>query len=74
MADDYQYEVSDHLNNEISDHLEIKSPCLYLVIMIIAKNFSLGIKKIIIFYHYPSNFRSGLDLTWARPPLTVALR
>ena len=46
----------------------IKSPCLYLVIMIIEKIFSLGIEKFIIFHHYPSNFRSGLDLTWARSP------
>ena len=59
---------SDHLHNEIPDHLELKSPCLYLVIMIIEKIFSLGIEKFIIFHHYPSNFRSGLDLTWARSP------
>ena len=36
--------------------------------MIIEKIFSLGIEKFIIFHHYPSNFRSGLDLTWARSP------
>ena len=67
MADDYQYEVSDHLNNEISDHLEIQSPNLYLVylvVMNIEQNFALGTEELI---NFPSFIPVTLGLAWISP-------
>ena len=66
MADTYQYEVSDHLNNEISDHLEIQSPNLYLVVMNIEQNFALGTEELI-------NFPSFIPVTPVRPGLSPRL-
>ena len=63
MADDYQYEVSDHLNNEISDHLEIQSLNLYLVVMNIEQNFALGTEELI-------NLPSFIPVTPVRPGLS----
>ena len=66
MTIDYQYEVSDHLNNEISDHLEIQSPNLYLVylvVMNIEQNFALGTEELI-------NFPSFIPVTPVRPGLS----
>ena len=66
MADDYQYEVSDHLNNEISDHLEIQSPYpkgLYLIVMNIEK-ITFRYRKV---HKFPSFIPVTLGLAWISP-------